>query len=485
MLVGGKIARRFFSTNMSDYKMLVGGKLVGSPQTFDVINPSTGNVFAKCPECSPQVLEEAIQSAKRAFKSWRSTSAAERKVCMDKAIAKLTAGMPKIADVLVKEQGKPLEAAMGEVGGCIAFLGHFANLEVKDKIIVDDANETVVQKYVPLGVVGGITPWNLPLLLAACKLGEAVNTGNTIVLKPSPYTPLTTLMLGEAFADTFPPGVVNLVSGNDALGRMITEHPDIAKISFTGSTRTGKAIQSSTAPTLKRLTLELGGNDAAVVLKGADIKAIAPQIFGFAMANTGQVCVAIKRVYVPESMHDELVQELTTCATNAKVGDGFEKGVEFGPINNKMQFDRVSELVEDAKKSGAKINAGGSALPGKGYFYPPTIISGVKEGVRIVDEEQFGPVLPVISYNDESQIMERVNATSFGLGGSVWGPPDRAAELGAQMDAGSVWINHHMNFTPNVPFGGRKESGVGRQMGEGTIEGHCEVTILRIPKSKL
>jgi len=470
---------------MSEFKMLVGGQLVGSPQVFDVINPSTGKAFAKCPECPPQVLEEAIQSAKRAFPAWRSTTAAERKACMDKAIAKIQADMPKIADVLVKEQGKPLEAAMGEVGGVLGFLSHFANLEVKDKVIVDDENETVVQKHVPLGVVGGITPWNFPPLMAAWKLGEAVMTGNTIVLKPSPYTPLTTLMLGEAFVDTFPPGVVNLISGNDALGRMITEHPDVAKISFTGSTRTGKAIQASTAPTLKRLTLELGGNDAAVILKGADVKTVAPQVFQFAMMNTGQVCIAIKRVFVPESMHDEFVQELTACAKSAKVGDGFEKGVQFGPINNKMQFDRVNELVEDAKKSGAKINAGGSPLPGSGYFYPPTIISGVKEGVRIVDEEQFGPVLPVISYTDESQIMDRVNATSFGLGGSVWGPPDRAAELGAQMDSGSVWINHHANLSPNVPFGGRKESGVGRQMGDGTIEGYCDTRVIRIPKSKL
>lgn len=465
--------------------MLVGGQLVGSPQTFDVTNPSTGQVFAKCPECPPQVLEEAIQSAKQAFKSWRSTSAAERKSCMDKALTKIKAAMPKIADILVKEQGKPLQSAMGEVGGILAFLTHFASLEIKDRVIVDNASETVIEKHVPLGVVGGITPWNFPPLMAAWKIGEAVMTGNTIVLKPSPYTPLATLMLGEAFVDTFPAGVVNLVSGNDALGKLITEHPDVAKISFTGSTRTGKAIQSSSAATLKRLTLELGGNDAAVVLNGADVKSVAPQVFQFAMMNTGQVCVAIKRVYVPESIHDEFVQELAAVAGAAKVGDGFEKGVQFGPINNKMQFDRVKELVEDAKKSGATINAGGSPLPGNGYFYPPTIISGVKEGVRIVDEEQFGPVLPVISYADESQIMDRVNATSYGLGGSVWGPPDRAAELGAQMDSGSVWINHHGKLSPNVPFGGRKESGVGRQMGHGTIEGYCDTKVIRIPKSKL
>merc|ERR1719424_833746 len=235
---------------------------------------------------------------------------------------------------------------MGEIGAVMYFLAHFATLDVPETVLVDNDDEKVIEKNVPLGVVGGITPWNFPPLMAAWKIGEAVMTGNTIVLKPSPYTPLSTLMLSECFADTFPAGVVNLVSGNDQVGRWITEHPDVAKISFTGSTATGKRIQAATSGTLKRLTLELGGNDAAVVLKGADVKQTAKGIFAGAMNNTGQICVAIKRCYVPESMHDEFVKELSTCAKEAKVGDGFEKGVQFGPIQNKMQFDRVNELVE-------------------------------------------------------------------------------------------------------------------------------------------
>jgi acyl-CoA reductase-like NAD-dependent aldehyde dehydrogenase len=318
--------------------------------------------------------------------------------------------------------------------------------------------------------------------MAAWKLGEAVMTGNTIVLKPSPYTPLTTLLLGECFQNAFPAGVVNLVSGNDALGRAITEHPDIAKISFTGSTRTGKAIQAATAGTLKRLTLELGGNDAAIVLHDASVKETAQQIFKEAMKNTGQVCIAIKRCFVPDKLHDDFVRELSECARNAKVGDGFQEGVQYGPINNKMQFDRVKELVEDARRSGATIEAGGAPLPGDGYFYPPTIISGVKEGFRIVDEEQFGPVLPVIKYSDESDVVERANGTLFGLGGSVWGPVDRAVKVAETLDSGSVWINSHNVLTPDVPFGGRKESGVGRQMGQGTIEGYTDTKVIRIPK---
>merc|ERR1719401_3204855 len=241
--------------------------------------------------------------------------------------------------------------AMGEVGGCLYFLDHFSKLDVQDKVLVDDDKEMVVEKRVPLGVVGGITPWNFPPMMAAWKLGEAVMTGNTIVLKSSPYTPLSTLMLSEAFVDTFPAGVVNIISGNDALGAMITSHPDIAKISFTGSTRTGKAIQAVTSGTLKRLTLELGGNDPAIVLKGANVKEAAKGVFDKFMMNNGQVCVAIKRAYVPQNMLDEFVGELTAHAAKAKVGDGFEKDVEFGPISNKTQYDRVCELVEDAKKA--------------------------------------------------------------------------------------------------------------------------------------
>jgi acyl-CoA reductase-like NAD-dependent aldehyde dehydrogenase len=469
-----------------EFKMLINGKLVGSSATFDVINPSTGKVFAQAPECAPSLLNEAISSAKVAFKKWRLTSFEERSACLKKAMGKVQAAIPNTANVLTKEQGKPLTSAMGEMGGILFFLDHFSKLEVKDTVLIDNDKETVIEKHVPLGVVGGITPWNFPPLMAAWKLAEAVMTGNTIVLKPSPYTPLSTLMLSEAFVDTFPPGVVNVVSGNDALGAMITSHPDVAKISFTGSTRTGKVIQAATSGTLKRLTLELGGNDPAIVLKGADVKAAAQGIFSGAMANTGQVCVAIKRAYVPASMHDEFVKELTAAAAKAKVGDGFEKDVQYGPIQNKMQYDRVVELVEDAKKAGAKVHAGGSPMAGPGYFYPLTILSNVKEGVRIVDEEQFGPVLPVIPYNDEDDVVDRANSTCYGLGGSVWGPSKEAAEMATKIDSGSVWVNHHANLTPDVPFGGRKESGVGRQMGAGTLEGYTDTKIIRIPKqSKL
>jgi len=464
------------------FQMLVNGKLVSAAQHFPVINPSSGKSFAQCPECPPSLLEEAIAGAKTAFKTWRLSPSEQRFGCSMAAVAKVQARLPELAEVLVKEQGKSLENAQAEIGMCLYFLAEFAKIEIKDKILIDNETETVIEKRVPLGVVGGITPWNFPPLMAVWKICEAVMTGNTIVIKPSPYTPLTTLMLGECFQDTFPPGVVNIISGNDALGKLITEHPHIAKISFTGSTRTGKAIQASSAGTLKRLTLELGGNDAAVVLDGAPVKETAQKVFDGAMGNTGQVCFAIKRCYVSETMHDEFVKELAVCAKEAKVGDGFSEGVKYGPIQNKMQFDRVSELVEDAKKAGAVVHAGGAPLAGSGYFYPPTILSGVREGVRIVDEEQFGPVLPVMKYSDEADAIDRANDSEYGLCGSVWGPAERAVKVAEQIDSGTLWVNSHGVLSPDVPFGGRKESGVGRQMGSATIEGYTDVKIMRIPK---
>lgn len=354
-----------------------------------------------------------------------------------------------------------------------------------EKVLADNETELIIEKRSPLGVVAGITPWNFPPLMGAWKIGEALMTGNTFVLKPSPYTPLTSLVMAEAMADVFPPGVLNIVSGSDELGRWMTVHDDVAKISFTGSTRTGKAIQAAASGTLKRITLELGGNDAAVVLSDADVKEVAPQIFQNAMMNTGQVCIAVKRAYVHESKYNEFVDAVTEAAkqSQAVFGDGFKDGMMFGPLNNKMQFDRVNELVEDAKKNGAKIHTGGSPMPGNGYFYPPTIMTGVAEGTRIVDEEQFGPVLPIMPFKDTDEVLKRVNGTAYGLGGSVWTSDlKKGEEVASQIQSGTVWVNQHLNISPDIPFGGAKESGVGRQMGEGTIEGYTEPRVIRMMK---
>jgi len=470
------------------FRMLIDGKMEVGDTTFGVTNPSTEDVFAQAPDCSKAQLDKAMAAAKRAAPSWAATPLADRRKLMHAAVAKLKE--PPIAnrlrDTLVREQGKPVPMAQVELDAMSRNLTHFATRDYAfEKVLADNETELVVEKRVPLGVVAGITPWNFPLLMGCWKVAEALMTGNVIVLKPSPYTPLTSLIMGEALADIFPAGVLTVISGSDEVGKWMTLHDVVSKISFTGSTRTGKAIQAAASGTLKRVTLELGGNDAAVVLDDVNVKEVAPLIFQNAMINTGQVCIAVKRCYVHETKYEEMVGALAELAKQASavVGDGFKNGMMFGPLNNKMQYERVKELVEDAKKSGATIKAGGAPLAGKGFFYPPTIITGAKEGARIVDEEQFGPVLPIISFRDTEEVIQRVNGTSFGLGGSVWTTDLKKGEsVASRISSGTVWVNQHMNLSPDIPFGGSKESGIGRQMGEATLEGYMEPRVIRILK---
>mmetsp|Transcript_36068 Transcript_36068/g.54376 ORF Transcript_36068/g.54376 Transcript_36068/m.54376 type:complete len:465 (-) Transcript_36068:584-1978(-) len=464
--------------------MLINGKLVEGEGTFDVINPSTGEVFAQAPECSEAQLDEAVRAAREAFPGWSKTQVKDRQAAMAKAAKILEKNVDALVETLVKEQGKPTHLAKQEIQGCIATMQHAAERDFQfEKVIVDDDKEKVIQKYVPLGVVGGITPWNFPPLMATWKFVEALTMGNTCIIKPSHFTPLSTLHLGELLKDAFPPGVLAMLTGDKSQGKWLVAHKDVDKISFTGSTRAGISIQKAAADTLKRVVLELGGNDAAIVLDDADPKEAAKGLFDFAMSNSGQVCIAIKRAYVHETLFQQVTEELARLAKDAKVDDGFKEGVTLGPMNNKMQLEKVVELVNDAKAAGAKILASGEAPEGKGYFFPPTIITEVKEGVRIVDEEQFGPVLPVMPYSNIDEAVERANSSEYGLGASVWSSNlTRAQEVADRLHSGTVWINKHADLSPNVPFGGAKASGIGRQLGDYTMESNMEAKIIRIAK---
>jgi acyl-CoA reductase-like NAD-dependent aldehyde dehydrogenase len=298
-----------------------------------------------------------------------------------------------------------------------------------------------------------------------------------MVLKPSPYTPLATLLMGEVARTTLPPGVLNTVAGGNEMGAWMTEHPGIDRISFTGSVPTGKRVMASAAGTLKRVTLELGGNDPAIVLDDANLQETVGKLFFGAFLNAGQICMAVKRVYAPEKLYEPLVEGLTKLALSHRVGDGMDPDVEMGPLQNKMQFDKVREIIADARKHG-KVIAGGDALEQTGYFIKPTIVRDITDGTRLVDEEQFGPVLPVIKYKDASDAVARANASPYGLGGSIWSSDlDRAHKLALQMDSGSVWVNKHAELAPNIPFGGSKQSGIGTELGE---EGLAEFTQLQV-----
>jgi acyl-CoA reductase-like NAD-dependent aldehyde dehydrogenase len=467
---------------VTTFSLTIDGKAVAGEASFPVINPATGAPFAEAPECTRAQLDHAMGAAEAAFKSWRKDEAKRRQVlnaCGDA----IQANLGEIAPILTKEQGKPLAKANEELFGCIAWFKFTANLPIPVEVIVDTPQNRTEVRRKPYGVVGAITPWNFPVLLAVWKIAPALLAGNTIVLKPSPFTPLATLKLGEILRDVVPAGVINVVSGNDALGAWITGHPAVRKISFTGSVATGKKVAAAAAPDLKRVTLELGGNDAAIVLDDADPKDVVPKLFWGAFSNSGQICSAIKRVYVPESLYEPIANGLAEMAKSVKVGDGLEQGVELGPINNKPQFERVKELVEDAKKAGGKILAGGGPVGGSGYFFQPTIVGGLSDGVRLVDEEQFGPALPILTYRRVEDAVERANATHFGLSGSVWSAnPDRALHIAEDLDCGTAWVNQHLAIGPHVPFGGAKWSGIGVENGPWGLLGFTEIQVVNVAK---
>ncbi len=462
---------------MSDQTMTISGEAVPTAGTFEVINPATGAPFASAPECSPAQLDAAFDSAAKAYTDWRIDESARRAALLAAADA-LMASVNDIAPILTAEQGKPLGEAAMEVFGAAIWFQYYANLELPREIIQDDDNAFAEVVRRPLGVVAAITPWNFPLILASWKIAPALLAGNTMVLKPSPYTPLATLKIGEVLRGVLPDGVLNVVSGGDGLGAAMTEHPVPRKVSFTGSVATGKKVAASAAPDLKRVTLELGGNDPAIVLDDADPTTVAAEIFKGAFANNGQVCSAIKRVYVPEALHDQVVDALAEHARAAKVGPGTEDGVELGPINNRPQYERVSMLVADALDHGATAAAGGKPMDGDGYFFEPTILTGLSDGTRIVDEEQFGPALPVIAYRDLDDAVDRANATNFGLSGSVWGADaDRAAEVASRLECGTSWVNTHLSLAPHQPFGGAKWSGLGVENGPWGLYGFTELKV--------
>lgn len=467
---------------MTELSLTIDGRAARSESQFDVINPATGKPFASCPDATRAQLDEAMAAAERAFPAWSSDETARRQalvVCADA----LAARAADIGRVLTQEQGKPLARAIEEVMGGSMWFRLTAGLPLEPEILQDDDDFRIELHRKPLGVVGAITPWNFPIILAIWKLAPALLAGNTIVLKPSPFTPLSTLAMGEALRDALPAGVLNVVSGGDQLGRFVTEHPAVRKISFTGSVATGKKIAAAAAPDLKRVTLELGGNDPAIVLGDVDPKKVAEKLFWGAFANSGQICVAIKRLYVEENVYPEIVRELGELARHVRVGDGLSDGTELGPINNAPQFERVRELVADAVSAGGRCVAGGSARDGEGYFFEPTIVTDVAEGTRLVDEEQFGPALPVMPFRNVDDALARANATHFGLGGSIWsGDPQRAADLARQLECGTGWVNQHLNLVPNAPFGGSKWSGIGYENGPWGLAAFTEFQVINIAK---
>jgi acyl-CoA reductase-like NAD-dependent aldehyde dehydrogenase len=338
----------------------------------------------------------------------------------------------------------------------------------------------VVKRYVPLGVVCAISPWNLPVLLSFVKVLPALLTGNTVVLKPSPFTPLTVLRIAEYVRELLPPGVLNVITGGADLGPWMTSHTGFSKIAFTGSTQTGKRILESAASTLKHVTLELGGNDAGIVLSDADPEKIAEALFWSMFLVNGQGCITLKRLYVHEDVYSALGTALIAYARRIKTGDGFAPDSALGPIQNRVQFERLQSTLKAIENSGAKILYQGQIPKGsKGFFVPVTILDNPPDDAQFVKEEVFGPIRSMLKYKDVEEAIRRANASPYGLGASVWGrDPKQLGTVARKLEAGTVWINQHLNLHPTLPFNGFKESGFGVEFGREGLEAFCNIQII-------
>jgi acyl-CoA reductase-like NAD-dependent aldehyde dehydrogenase len=465
------------------YRLLIGGQMVDGDRSMDVINPATGEVLADCPRASVRQLDEAVDAAKLAAPLWGATPIGKRRSMLEAIAERLDANEAELAHLLTLENGKPLPDATNEVRYSVMFLRYFAGLDLATRRVSKTFGGEAEILRRPLGVVGAIIPWNFPILIVAFKVPLALLAGNSVVIKPAPTTPLTMLRIGELINDIVPPGVLNIIADDNDLGAALAAHPDVAKITFTGSVATGRRVMESAASTLKRLTLELGGNDAAIVLDDVDCEAVAGQLFNCAFQNSGQVCLAIKRLYVHDAVYDDICDALDVLANRAVVGDGLKQGVTHGPIQNRTQFERVKALLADAQANG-NVTSGGLCGDMPGYFVRPTIVRDVAEGTRIVDEEQFGPILPVIRFHDPEDALLRANGSEFGLGGSVWSSdPDRAYALASRLQAGTVWVNTHAGMSPDVPFGGAKQSGIGVEFGEEGLHEFTQVQSIHLSTS--
>jgi acyl-CoA reductase-like NAD-dependent aldehyde dehydrogenase len=456
----------------SDYSMTIEGRGVAGEASIEVFNPANGRAFARAPDCSREQLDEAVASARVAFPGWKATPVSERQALIRRAGDVLLENAEALAPLFTREQGRPVDAALQEIQGAAAWLHGCAAMTPPEHIIEDSDTQQVRTRYVPLGVVCAISPWNFPVTLSIWKIGPALVAGNTMVLKPSPFTPLCMLKIGELLRDVLPPGVLNVITGGDDLGPWMTAHPGFDKISFTGSTTTGKSVMKSASADLKRMTLELGGNDAAIVLPDVDLDEVAQKIFFGAFFNTAQICIATKRLYVHQDIYEDLKQRLHGIAQAVKVGDGSEQGTVLGPVQNRRQYERVMELMEDAKRTGLTLLQGSEIPEGEGYFVPVTIVDDPPEDSRVVQEEAFGPILPMLKFDDIEDVIARANDSEYGLAGAVWSKDiDRAVEIAERMETGTVWINQNLQMAPNQPFAGHKQSGFGVENGmEGLLE---------------
>ncbi|WP_460944506.1 aldehyde dehydrogenase family protein [Okibacterium endophyticum] len=467
---------------MNTYENLLAAISPGTGETREVLDPATGEKIGTAPVQDVADLEAAIDKADNAQPAWAALSDEVRAGYLHKVADAIEESAEALAQLLSREQGKPLNGpnARFEVGACAIWTRAAADTPIPVEVLVDDESSRAEMHYRPIGVVGAISPWNWPMMIAIWQIAPSLRMGNTVVIKPAETTTLSGLALVAVMNQVLPDGVLNIVAGpGRTVGDALTKSPKVGKIMFTGSTEVGKRIIHASADNVTRLTLELGGNDAGIVLPDADASQVAEDLFWGAFINTGQTCAALKRLYVHDSIYDEVVDKLVDFAKNVPMGVGLDEGNVLGPLQNKGQFDIVDRLVEAAKASGARVRLGGDPdRDAPGYFYPTTIVADIDPHSELVVEEQFGPALPVVRYTDVDEAIRLANELEFGLGASVWSSDrERAKQIAARLEAGTVWINSHGGLHPMVPFGGAKQSGYGREFG---VEGLKAVAVPQV-----
>ena len=462
--------------------MLINGERTGAidGRTFAVTDPSTGGVIASLPLGGLDDVRTAVDGAEAAQPGWAKASPRDRAHVLAAAARLVRERGPALARELTREQGKPLREATDEIRGTANVLEYYAGLgsAFRDEFhrIGLDLDAQVLRQ--PIGVCAAVIPWNMPALLFAWKTGPALLCGNALVVKPASTAPLTPLSLAELFLEAgLPDGLLSVVTGpGEVVGEALVSEPRVRKVSFTGSTVTGKRVMALAAADVKRVTLELGGSDPMIVCEDADLAAAVAGAVAGRYYNSGQVCTAVKRLYVHEAVADEFTRRLIAAVGNLTLGSGLEPETRMGPLNSAAGRDRIRDLVDETREGEAgTIVAGGREPDGAGHFYAPTVVTDVAEDSRLLSEEVFGPVLPIVRVQNLDEAIARANRSPYGLGASVW--TRNAAykrEASLRLEAGIVWVNLHLKVPPEVPFGGTKQSGLGRENGIQALEAWSE-----------